>query len=64
VGAEGFRLLYFHAEFGGMKYLLCFTVLQTWFWNDFVGSVSEVKCYSYNEIIRKKITQYSTVPNM
>jgi hypothetical protein len=39
-GAKGFRFLYFHVEFGGMRHLLCFITFKTWFWNIFVNTTT------------------------
>lgn len=39
VGADGFRFVYFHVEFEGMRNLLCFRVFWIWLWKAFVGSV-------------------------
>jgi len=43
VGAEGFKLMNFHFEFGGMRLGLRFIMLLLWFWKDLVGLVVDVR---------------------
>jgi len=43
VGAEGFKLMNFHFELGGMRLGLWFIVFLIWFWKDLVELVMDVR---------------------
>jgi len=42
VGADGFKLVYFHLESGFIRFVLLFITFLVCFWKVFVGSVLEI----------------------